>query len=82
VTRWVEHAVSRGAIIKKNVDLGELFNAEAQIRANASPYGICGTQIFTGTDICLDSGSFYLHDSTTAPHTHFIPSTIDVIQSQ
>jgi len=80
--RCVEHAISIGAIIKKNTDLGELFNAEAQIRANASPYGICGTQIFTGTDFCLDSGSFYVYDSITAPHPHFIPSTINVIESQ
>lgn len=47
--RWMEHAVSREAIVKKDVDLGELFNAEAQIRANASPSGICGTRSFTGT---------------------------------
>jgi hypothetical protein len=46
--KWVEHAVSRGAVNKKDINLGELFNAEAQIRANASPSGICGTQSFTG----------------------------------
>ena len=80
--RRVGYAVSRGAIIKKNVDLGEFFNAEAQIRAKASPYEICGTQIFTDTGFCLDSGSFYQYDSITAPHPHFIPSTIDAIQSQ
>jgi hypothetical protein len=47
--RWVEYAISRGAVIKKNIDLGEFFNAEAQIRAKASPSGICVTQSFTGT---------------------------------
>jgi hypothetical protein len=80
--RWVEYTISRGAIIKKNLDLGELFKAEAQIRAKASPYGICGKQNFIGTCFCLDSGSFYLYDHITAPHPHFIQFTIHVIHSQ
>jgi len=80
--RWVEYVISRGVIIKNNVDLEELFKEEAQIRAKASPYGICGTQSFTGTCFCLDSGSFHLYDYTTAPHPHFNPSTIYVIQPQ
>jgi hypothetical protein len=71
-TLYILYILMSWAITKNNIDLGELLNAEAQIRANASPSGICGTQSFTGTGVFLYSGSLCLYDSTTAPHPHFI----------